>query len=98
MAAQRVRARGLLHGRAEGRLDLPALGPESVHFEAGAGLEQREGAVAVVAERLAEVRRAEARGPRRDHRLRHEALLLRLLPEEDRVVVRSEERRVGKEG
>src|SRR6185503_4135643 len=70
-----------------GTLDALPFRPELLDDEARARLDQREGAVGVVAERLAEVRRAVPGGARVDHRLHLEVLLPRLAPEEDRVLV-----------
>src|ERR1700730_10060142 len=58
MPARNVRARPSFHGLAERALDPLALGPHLVDDQAGAGLEQREGAVGGVAEGLAGVGRA----------------------------------------
>src|SRR2546427_8636817 len=54
MSARDVRAGLGPHGLPERALDPLALGPHPVDDQARAGLEQREGAVGVVAERLAE--------------------------------------------
>src|SRR2546422_9521602 len=86
VAAERVGAGPLLDGLAELALELLALGLERLETEAGAGLEQREDAVGVVAERPAEVGRAVPRRPRVDERLEEEVLLAGLTPEERRVV------------
>ena len=90
MSAERVGAGLLLHGVAEGLLDLLALGPQGLEPEAGPGLEEREDAVGVVAERLAEVGAAVAGGARVNERLEEEVLLLRLAPEEDAVVAEAD--------
>ena len=82
-----VRAGPGLHGLAERALDPLALGLQLLDDQARAGLEQRERAVAVVAERLAEVGRAVAGRARVHERLELEVLLARLPPEEDGVLV-----------
>jgi len=90
VGAEGVRARFLLHGVAEGLLDLLALGPQGLEAEAGAGLEQGEHAVGVVAERLAEVAAAVPRRAGVDERLEQEVLLLGLAPEEHAVVAEAD--------
>src|SRR6266478_7042938 len=87
MPARDVGASLGLHGLAEGALDTLALGPHPVDDEARAGLEQREGAVGVVAERLAEVGRAVPGGACVHDRLDQEVLLARLPPEDDGILV-----------
>src|SRR6267142_6775002 len=87
MPARNVRARPGLHGLPERALDPLPLGPHLVDDQARAGLEQREGAVGVVAERLAEVGRAVPCRAGVHERLELEILLARLPPEEDGVLV-----------
>src|SRR5262249_61473600 len=74
----------------EGLLDPSALGTERLELEAGAGLQEREHTVGVIAQRLAEVGAAVAGGARVDERLEHEVLLLGLAPEEDGVVAEAD--------
>src|SRR2546425_13038995 len=86
VAAQRGGARLLLDGLAELALEPLPFGAQRLQAEPGPGLEQREGPVALRAQRLAEVGRTVAGGTGVDERLEEEALLARLAPEEDRVV------------
>src|SRR2546430_12427504 len=86
MATERMGAGPLRDRLAELALELLALGRERFEAEAGTGLEQREDAVGVAAERPAEVGRAVPRGARVDERLEEEGLLAGLAPEERRVV------------
>src|SRR5437867_693486 len=86
-ARQHVRAGLGLHRLAEGALDLLALGPELLDDQARTRLEQREGPVGVVAERLAEAGVAVAGRARVYDGLDLEVLLARLAPEQDGVLV-----------
>src|SRR5262249_20175990 len=90
MGAQWVGARALLDRFAELSLDLLSFRPERLQAKAGTGFEQREHAVGVVAERLAEVRAAVAGGARVNQGLEQEVLLLRLPPEQHRVVAEAD--------
>ena len=86
-ARQHVRARPRLHRFAERALDRLAFRPELLDDQARTGLQQREGAVGVVAERLAEAGIAVAGRARVHDRLDLKILLAGLPPEEDRVLV-----------
>src|SRR5438093_10907989 len=87
MPARDVGAGLGFHGLTEGALDALPLGPHPLDDEARAGLEQRKGAVGVVAERLAEGSAAVAGGAGMNNGLDQEVLLARLPPEEDGVLV-----------
>src|SRR3984893_3506571 len=87
MSARNVRPGLGLHGLTERALDQLAIGPHLLDDKTRAGLEQREGAVAIVAEWLAEVGRAVPRRAGVHERLELEILLARLPPEEDGVLV-----------
>ena len=86
VARRGLGARSLLHRLGEVPLELLGLGPEGFEAQAGAGLGEHEGPVAVAAEGLAEVGGAVAGGARVHEGLEHEVLLARLAPEEHGVV------------
>src|SRR6266540_1246365 len=86
-ARQHVRAGLGLHRLAERALDPLALGSELLDDQARTGLEEREGSVGVVAERLAKARVAVAGRAGVHDGFDLEALLAGLPPEEDSVLV-----------